>query len=166
MVFTSNNRRGQTILDMIIVVIILFAFALTIVFANLILSDMNTDIQADTDMSDVAKADLNNFSINFPQFMDNAFVLFLALMWVALIVTSFLVDTHPIFFILTIVLLVFVFIIGMIIANTYQDIAAEGEITASAAQFPQMTWVFENFLLIIISMGMTSALALYAKAKL
>lgn len=161
-----NKRKGQTILDMIIVIIILFAFALTIVFSNYILDDVNDDIQADPDIAVEAKSDLNNFNTNFPQFMDNAFVLFLALMWVALIVTSFLVDTHPIFFILTVVLLVFVFIIGMIISNTYQDIAADEDITTSANQFPQMTWVFENFLLIIISMGMTSALALYAKAKI
>lgn len=161
----SSNRKGQTILDLILVIIVLFVFGIVGFLAYYVLNEVNTDIQADEDIADVAKQDLQGLTTNFPQFMDNTFVLLLALLWIMLIVSSFLIDSHPVFFILTVVLLVFVFIVGMIVANAYQDIAADEDLISASSQFSQTQWVFENFLPIIISMGMSSALALYAKSR-
>lgn len=156
----------QTILDMLLVIVGLFVVSLGMIFGYHILKDLNTDIQADADVAQVAKDDLQGLTTNYPNFMDNAFVLLMALLWVALVVTSFLVDSHPVFFIITVVLLVFVFMVGMVISNTFQDIAAEDDISSSADDFPMMNWVFQNFLLILIGMGFSSALALYAKERL
>jgi len=162
----TGSKRGQTILDLLLVIVMLFAISIAFVLGYKVLTEVNTDIQADEDISDVAKADLNGLAVQYPQFMDNSFVLTLALLWLALIVTSFLIDSHPVFFIITVVLLVFVFLVSMILANAYQDIAADDDLSESAEGFPMMSWVFENFLIIVIAMGFSSALALYAKGKL
>lgn len=165
MVVLVISNRGQTILDMLLVIVMLFIVALGSLFGYKILSEMNSDIQDDDDIAQVAKDDLNGLTTNYPQFMDNAFVLMLALLWVALIVTAFLVDSHPVFFIITVVLLVFVFIVAMIISNAYQDVRAEEELVDASSGFPMTNWVFDNLLVIVIAMGFTSAIALYAKAR-
>ena len=161
-----RSNRGQTVLDLIFVIVGLLAVGIVSLLAYKVLGDVNADIQADDSIQPVAKADLQGLTTNYPQFMDNIFVLLMALLWVALIVTSFLVDSHPIFFILTVVLLVFVFVVAMILSNTYQDVAGDDDLSDAATSFPLTNWVFQNFLPIIIAMGFSSALALYAKARL
>lgn len=163
---TSSNRRGQTILDMLLVIVFLFIIGIGMIFGAKVFTDVNTDIQADPDISDYAKNDLNTSATNYPTIMDNAFILLMSLLWVALIVTSFLIDSHPVFFVITVILLVFVFIVGMILANAFQDVVAEDDLAESAALFPMTNWVFENFLLLLIAMGFSTALALYAKARI
>lgn len=151
---------------MLLVIVVLLVFGLTMVFGYKIAKDINTDIQADDDIAPEGKEEMQSFTTNYPQFMDNAFVLLLTLLWVALIVTSFLVDSHPVFFILTVILLVFVFIVGMILANTYQDVTGDADLSTEAADFTMTRWVFENFLVIVIAMGFSTAIALYAKARI
>ena len=162
----SSNKRGQSVLDVLYIIVGLFIIALGVLIFYKIYDDMNSFIQDDPDLSAEAKAASGGGFANYPTYMDNAFVLLLGLLWVSLIVTSFLLDTHPVFFIITVILLVFVFIVAMVLANTYQDVASENDFLDASIQFPKTMWVFENFLLVIICMAMSSILALYAKARL
>lgn len=160
------SARGQTILDMIFVLVGLLLVAIVSVLAYKMLSDINIDVQADGDIAAVGKSELSAVTTNYPLYMDNAFVLLFVMLWVALIVTSFLVDSHPVFFILTVVLLVFVFVVSMILSNVYQDVMADADFSTAASFFPKATWIWEHILEMIITMGFTAAIALYAKAQL
>lgn len=151
---------------MIMVVIVLFTLGLAAVFGYRILSEMNDEMQADADLHTEAKAVMTTVDTNYPSWIDSAFLLTLILLWGLLIVTSFMIDSHPVFFVLTLVLLLFVFIVGMALSNAYQDVTADSDLTASANAFPVINWVMGHFLIVLIVIGLSSALSLYAKNRL
>lgn len=163
MIFGS---RGQTVLDMMYVLIILVVLGLAAVFGAKIFGDLNTEIQADDDMDVHAKAAASTVNTNYAGWFDNAFVMVLVLLWVLLLVTSFMINSHPVFFVVTVILLLFVFVVGMVMSNTYQDVTADDDLSASAALFPKINFVMGNFLIILIVMGLTAGLALYAKNRI
>jgi len=160
------SGRGQAVFDILIFLIVITVLAVSFVIGYKVYGDMNAEIQADTTMSNESKAFSANINTEYPNFMDTAFLLALVLFWVLLLVSSFMIDSHPVFFIVTIILLFFVFMIGMVMANTYQDIMSDSDLSATANQFPTITWVYSNLLIILIAIGFSTALVLYAKNKL
>ena len=161
-----SGKRAQTIMDLLLVMILLTVFGVAILIGMKVSDDLDDEIQADTSLSTEAKDFSRSVNTQYPSFMDTAFLLALVLFWILLLVSSFMIDAHPVFFIVTIVLLFFVFLIGMVLSNTWQDISSDADLTASAAKFPVMTWVYANFLIVIIAIGFSAALALYAKNKI
>lgn len=162
----SNKRKGQSALDLVFLIVAMFMVGITAIFGYKILSDINTDVQADPDVATIAKTELGNTTANYPQYFDNAFVLILAIGWIATILTAFLIDAHPVFFIISWLLVIFALVIGMVMSNAYQDFTADEDITTAADAFPMTNWIMENLLILFIAMGGTSILSLYAKGRL
>lgn len=150
--------------DLLIVIIFIAIFAIVTVFGLSVYDDINDMMQLEN-ISQVAKDSSQNVRVQYPSFFDNAFMLAVILFWVMLLVSSFLIDANPVFFIITIILLMFTFMIGMTISNTYQDIMSDTNFVSFSQEFPKMSWVMDNFLLVIIGMGLSSAMVLYAKAR-
>lgn len=160
----SFKKKGSTPLDVLVGVIMFLAFAVTAVFAFKVLSEINTEIQADDDLGNFTKQNMAGVTTHFPSYMDNAFLMMVILFWIFIIVTSFFIDTYPVFFIISFLFLVFVFIIGMYLSNTYEDIMSDGDISTFADSFPKINWIMSHLLLVIMVIGVSSALALYANS--
>lgn len=158
--------KGQTFIDVITLLFFLFVIGVSVIIGLMVTNNLNDEIQADTDMSAEAQNASQGFTDNYPGLFDKLFLFFLFLFWIFLIVSSFLIDTHPIFFAVSIILLLFVFGLSMIMGNAYEEVAADSELTTYAAEFPIMNWVMSNILIVSIIIGFTTALALYAKNKL
>lgn len=158
-----KHKKGQIAIDIMSILIILFIVGITFVIGYKALSEINTDIQADADFNSDVKANVQGVATNYPIFMDNAFFIMIILFWIIMIITSLFIDSNPIFFIISVVLLFFVFVIGMIMSNAYEDIMSDGELINFSDAFPKMSFVMNNLLLVIIVIGMTATLALYAK---
>lgn len=159
------SRKGQTVLDLVTVMIILMVIGISAVVGNKLVNEVNSDVQADPSTSSEAKAFLGNVSSEYPVYMDNAFIIVLVLFWIILIVSSLFIDTHPIFFIVTVFLLLFVFVAGMIISNSYENIVQDGDFLTFSSEFPKTNWVMSNLLIVLMVMGFTAGLALYAKSQ-
>lgn len=155
--------KGQAALDVLLLVIVLIIVGLAALVGHLVQSNVNEEIQASSDMSAESKAAMQSMTAQYPRYMDNAFLTILILFWVILLVSSFLIDSHPVFFIIMAVLMIFVFIVVMVVANTYGEIASDDAFIAFAADFPIMSWVFSHLLMVIIFVGFTTLIALYAK---
>lgn len=160
------GSKGQTFGDLTLFIILLVVVGVASVFGWMIYSDLNDEIQADGDMSAEAQAASQNVADNYPSMFDNVFLFILILFWIFLLVSSFLIDTHPIFFVVTVILLLFVFVVGMILANAYEEVTSDPDLIGFADDFPITSWVMTNFLLVIIVIGLSAGLALYAKNKL
>lgn len=161
----ASGSRGQTGLDIILVVVMLFVFAIVAIFAYSMVSDFNTEWQGETDVANASKESMSTFSTQFPTVMDQAFAILVGLLWLALIVTSFLIDSHPAFFVVTVLILLIVFFVAMELSNYFEEIMDESEMTAFAAQFPITNWLMNNLLIVIVVMGLSAGVALYAKSQ-
>ena len=162
----SSNKRGQTVFDLIMVLIVLFILGLTAVIGGFIMSELDDEIQNDSDMSATSKNVSATVEANYSTWFDNVFLTVLIFLWIMLIVSSFMIDAHPIFFIVTVLLLIVVFIVGMAVANSYTELTSDPDFSEYADNMTKTQFIFDNFLLILIVMGLTAAVSLYAKSNL
>jgi len=153
-------------MDMLLVIIVLFVLLVSAIIGSLIFSNINDEIQADTTLSNESRDAAANINTGYTNWFDNAFLMALVLLWALLIISSFLLDSHPVFFIVTVFLLIFVFIVGMIVSNTYSEIVSDPEISGFAADYPKAGFIMNNFLLVLIVIGLTAGLAYYAKNRI
>lgn len=147
-------------------IVTLFVFGIIAVVAYFTLSSVNDEIQLSDDLSNETKAFSQNVDDQFPSTFDSAFLMVLIFLWILLLASSFLIDTHPIFFVITVIVLVISFVVAMVVANTYTEFTGDAEFSTFAAAFPIMSWVMEHLLIVIMVMGFSSGVALYAKNQL
>jgi len=160
-----GGKRGNMIVDSITVLVILCVFGLVLFLSYLTLSQWNTEMQADDEFSDAAKNVTSDITQAYPSYMDNGFVFILIGLWVASVVASFFIDSHPVFFIMAFLALIFVIIVSGYMSNAFVEVSEDAELTTTAQAFPKTLWVFENLITIIVVYGLSIGLALYAKVK-
>lgn len=160
-----KSKKGNAILDLLFTVGLIFIFALFIIGGYLAWSGINAELQADPDISQSGKAIATDVNTNYPAWFDNAFLFVFLGLWIASMLFAYMVDTLPIYFIVTLVLLIFILIIGAYISNAYEEITADGDLGTVASNFPIMNWIFAHLVEIITVMGLSIALVLYAKRR-
>lgn len=160
-----KTKRGNAISDTLIVVIVLVVLGIFSVIGYKFLYEENAVIQADADFSSEGQNVSQELTNNFPSIFDNLFLFVFVMLTIGGIVTSFLVDTHPIFFFINIFLLICVFFVLIHLANTYDDTMQDTEFASFAASFPYMTWVMTHLLPLGIVIGFIILTALFMKLK-
>jgi hypothetical protein len=162
----KRNKRGNVIFDVLLVIVVLIVFSLVSVLGYKVYSDFNTDLQADADMNDYAKNMSAEMNTRYPSIMDGAFVLLFILLWVFIIVSSFLIDTHPIFFICTLLISVFVIIVAASLANTWNDITSDAEFSAILTSFPITVYIVHHYVMYVVLLMFTVMVSLFAKSRM
>ncbi len=159
-------KKGNVVLDGAMVVVMLTVLSLMMFFGYQMFSDLNTDLQADADLSTEAKAKVQTVYDVYPSTFDGLFMLAMILLWGLVIVASFMVDAHPIFFIFTVLLLVFILFIGAEMSNVFNEVTTDAELNAYRSSFPMTVFLMEHLLLLICVIGGTVLLALYGKSRM
>ena len=161
----KHNKRGQLAIDMVTIIIIFIIVSFSFIIGYKALKEINDDFQLDTDFSATAKDNLQGVTTQYPIYMDNAFLIMLILFWIILIVSTLFINANPIFFIVSVLLLIVVFMVGMSMSNAYGEVMSDGELVLFSDSFPKINFVMNNLLMVLIVMGLTASIALYAKSQ-
>ena len=164
MISIFKSKKANVILDLLIVLVLLFVIAISFIITGKIQTEINDDIQQDTSLDAEYKQINQDLTTKYPTIIDNSILFFFILLWIVTIVTSRLVDTNPIFFILSFILLIFAFIIIIILGNTFIDIFT-GDLGGMETSYPFTFWIFNHILIIAIIQGFTIMLSLFAKPQ-
>jgi len=160
-----NCKRGNAILDGIFIFIIIVVFAIVSIYGSKVFDELNTEIQADADIGSSAKTMSNNLYLKYNPLLDNLIMFAFALFIIFAVISVFLLDTHPIFFVITIMLLVAMFIVSLLMANTFDDIMTDPEISGYANEFNFTTWIMGHLLELSIALGFLVAILTFVKFK-
>jgi len=160
-----QSKKANAFLDLMTVMLILIGFAICSIIGYRIFNDLNADIQNDDDMNADAKALSDNLHGKYPSLFDNLFLFLVILLWVFLIVSSSLIDAHPMFFIITIILLIIGFIVSIEIGNSFEELTEMEEINSVISEFPITFYICTHLLELMIIYGATILITLYAKNK-
>lgn len=163
--FFRNSKKGNSVLDAIIVVLILIVFSIVAVVGFRVLSEINTDIQADASMNQDAKYVTGNLASNYDSLFDNLFLFGFVLLVIFNIISVFMLDTHPIFFMVTVVLLIFGVIIVMLLGNVYDDLMGDATFSSYANNFNYIGFVFRNIGKIFLGYAFIISTVLFIKFK-
>ena len=157
------NKKGSLPLELLLIIVLLFGFALVIFISKNIVTDLNTDIQADPDLSTAVKTNSANMSNRFSSIFDAGFILMFILCWIAVLFFAYNIDTYPAFFIISIVFLVIVLMIANAIQSGYADFLTDSDFTSMATSFPMTNFILSNLTLVIAVMGVSLIMVLYGK---
>lgn len=160
--FSTLGSRGNVINEGYFIVVSLFIVLMVFAGAWIGFKDSYTDIQGALTQTEAQQMH-QDYNTRMPATLDSIIIFVLTLLWVGSIALSFFIDTHPVFFIFTILLLVGVFIVGGILSNTYTAIAVDMGIDGD---MPMSYYVFDHLIEFILGFTFSIALSLYAKSKL
>ena len=149
------------VLDLIIVFVILGATMLMLVLGLRIYNEGFADKWPTTAVGNatrtgmLASLDVINYGM-----------LFLAVgLVVSLAVSAFFIQTHPIFFIVSIIILLLVIVASAPISNAFMSMVTSDSLATEAASYDVATHVVGNIPLIAVVGGFLIIIALYAKPK-
>lgn len=163
--FGVKSKKGNAVLDGITILVVVVVLGLSSLFASYLMDTTNTDIQTDPDLSSEAQAVTGNLNSVMPSLMDNAFLFAFILFTLFVVVSVFMIDTHPVFFVFSVILLIGVFIVGGLLANAYDDVASDSDLASYANNLTYTAWVMKHLLELIIGIGFLTLIALFAKFK-
>lgn len=162
-----KNRKANAVADSLLVIVLLFVLVIGVLFGNYLFDVLDADLQADPTISAEAKAMSSDHHTRYPGFFDAIFALVFFLLWGMVIIASFKLDTHPIFFIFTLILIIFVLFVGAELANVYDDvIASDPELATISDQYTIADWIFNHYLLVALAIGFSIILVLFGKNRI
>ena len=160
----SGSKKGNVAIDLIVVVIILFGMAVSTIIGYALFEDIYPDLIDNTTGNTEAIKVTDDMHTNYPAYMDGAFLLAFVLLYMFVLVSAWALDTHPLFFIFTIMLLTFVLIFGAIISNSFEEIVGDGDFGMVSVNFPYSSFILNNLVETLLVIGTSVALVLYGKS--
>lgn len=149
------------VFDLLTIIILFIGVAITVFFMFLVLGNIKTNVAASGVIN----------STYFQQGQD-ALLIFdyglLMLLFGGLAVSlllAFTLRTHTAFIIISIILLIIIIPVTAILTNVFRDIAASSDLAATAANFPIIITVVNNFPVIMAIGGILIIIVLYARIK-
>jgi len=165
MVFHLNFRKGNAILDGILFFVIITVVAIGWIISGHIYSEINDDMQADTTLSQDAKDLINEQEEGYASLFDGLILFVFLLMWIFVLVASYQVDSHPVFFIVTLILLVFIIIASAYLGNAMEELSQDAELGVTFAQYPVANWILNNLVLVSMTISFSIVIVMYAKYR-
>lgn len=118
-----KKKKKAQIGNVIVMFIIIFAVSLTVILGKYILDQFYAALDAEgisTEQMNETRAAMESNYMTF----DYAIVMLTVIMIIGLMVTSFLIPTHPIFLVINIVGIFILIFLGMVLTNAYGEIVS------------------------------------------
>lgn len=150
--------------DMLLYPIIIFAVILAIITLYLAFKTANDDIQA-TDIDSSFKDPINEFVTRYTGIWD-FFALFMVLGFLlVMIISAFLIRTHPVFVGFTMFLWVIITLISVHLANAYHDVTRSKGYVDIIGSFTIADYLGQKLPHIALLGGALFMIVLYAKGR-
>jgi magnesium-transporting ATPase (P-type) len=161
------NKRGSYGIDLMVYLVIgLFLFALITFIGHKIWISMSESIDTsmlDDDDTD-AKSILQSATTTLNMF-DYLFVVVLVLMGLGLVISVYFIDSHPIFFGITLfVFLIFLFL-SILISDIFTNISSSDTFANETATYSMTNYVFQHMPLFMAVIGVIVIIVMFAKFK-
>ena len=156
------NKRGQ-VLEVFYIGLFLLVFAIISVIAYLIMTEVQgtLDQKLTSDVSRNATANgLKAIGLN-----DTIAILIVIGMLIATIIGAFFIDSHPVFFVASLLLLIIMMVTVPILSNVYEKFETHPSVSTAAAEFPIISAFFDDWPQYFVVMCAIVLIVLYAKYK-
>jgi len=159
---SASSKKANAVADSLIILVMLFVFTISSFIAYKAYVDLKP--QLDTELTDSNASSVNNdLYSRTPTMLDSLLAIALVILWIGSVALAFFVDTHPVWFVLSLILMVFVLIIAGFLSNAFVEFNEDFGLGSS---FPMMQFVFTNLLAFILGVIVSVVIALYAKSRM
>jgi len=160
----GKDKKGQVLSDIFIIAIFLLIMMVGTVIVGVIMFAVDTQVQATAEIPAEGKAGVTTIKDTYLM-MDTVIIFFWLSFFLSALITSWFIDTHPVFFILSIVALIIIFVAIVGIANLNESVLTSSDLITTTAQFPKIVYITEHFLPFMIIQAFVIMISLYAKTR-
>lgn len=158
----NKKKKGQ-IQAMILYGVAITVMAIVILIGYRLLSDVNDNFQDNDLMPVQAKESIDGFTSRYSTIFDAVLVSFVVLLALVVIISGFLIDTHPIFYAISFPAFLAVILVNAILSNVVDDVGRSAPLIDLYAQFGMMQFIAAHWLVVVVVTGFVSFITLYMK---
>lgn len=159
------NKQGS-IIDIVFLIVILFALSLFIIIGYKIMDTINDEFQTKSDLSTTAKGHISDLEGRFVNLFDGIFITIMIFLTIIIAVGVYFLNLHPIFYVPAILIAIFVIIMAGVFGNAYNEITESTDIKTEADKFTLIPFIFENFVVFITIISFLIIIVMYAKQRI
>lgn len=159
----KNSKKGNVFFELVTAFIILLVVGITFIVSTDFVTDLTGDLKESEGFENGTEEYevLEEYEDTTPGLLDGVFVFVLVGLWIITVVFALFIDTHPVFFVVSFIFLIFIVAVLAIFGNLGEEILADFD----GSGFPMSSWVFDNFLPIGLVMGFSIVIALFSKTS-
>lgn len=149
-----------SMLDLVVIIPVVFAVAVAVLFSSYILGEIDSQFdQVRTETFNDTMDDAQTTLLNF----DYSMIFLVVGLCVAVVIGAFMINTHPIFFFFSFLMLVIFEILSVVFSNLFGEIIKDTNMATTAANFPLISGLMENLPLFTLLFGAMIAIAMYTR---
>jgi O-antigen ligase len=160
-----RSKKKASVFDLVMFIVFMFAFAIVFLITYKITISLNNNIQQSTVISDAGKAAVQNVRDSFVSRFDAIYLFIFVFMAIAIFVAVASLNTHPIMFWVSIILIVILGFVAAILANVYNDVAATPDLASISGEFKMMPFIMKNYVPVVIIIMMVALIVAFAKKR-
>ena len=158
-------KKKGSIFDMFFIALFVLFMAICFVIAFMIMSKVNTQIQAGSGFSDAGKEIVSTSTTRMVSSLDWVFFTAFIGLYLTSLVLAFQIDSNPIFFPISLILFIVLVLVSAVLGNVFYDFASSSDIAPYSSQFPVMSFIMTNFVKIILVMGFGLGWVMWGKSR-
>ena len=159
-----KNKRGS-IQDVFFFTVMVVGLAMFMILVHYVANDISEKLLETTlNESEASRTALEYTEKLTAQFDPIWLFLFIALL-IGVLISSYMIHSHPIFIPIYIILLGISVLIGVIMNNVYLEFTAFSLLAATAATHTFSNVIIENYVPIVIGVGILSMIIIFARPR-
>jgi len=158
-----NNKKGY-MQDFLFFGLIVLILSIIIVSGGKIYGDYNDKYQ-DSNAGDFSKNLQDNAQGRYNVVFDYVFMFVFIVFGLSIIVSMFMLDTHPVLFVALIIIFSIILIVMGILGNAFDRFKANDDMASTAASMPVMAWLMSHILEATLVFGFIGLVVLFAKFR-
>lgn len=157
------NKKGSMPMDLILVMITLFIFAVSLLVAYTVWDEYKQG--TNTTLTSSVQEHINNKTDVMLSAFDYLFMFMVVGLVIALVISVMLIKSHPAFFWITLFLLVIIIIIAGVFSNAYSEISNTTSFSRADNEYDTVKFVMDRFPTFILFMSVIVLIVLYARSR-
>lgn len=159
-----NNKKGN-IFGLAVIGIVLFVIGTGLAAIYTAIDDVSDDMITDFEEKNntQSKGYIEDLESDFPTIFDAAIIFLFIGMWMSVMITSFFLDTHPIFFVISLIAFVCILFGMIVIGNSYISLMSTDAFLTIESKFPMSYWLISHWFMTAIFTGGSILIALFAR---
>ncbi len=157
-------KNGQ-IEDIANVIVVPFILAIVFIILASLFSDINDGWQTDIE-NNLSKQIVGENEAKFVPILDNGFMIILVGLILAGVVGLFVIQTHPIMFLVTAIGIIALLLVAAMMTNSFSDVTESGALASTLSEFTFLPLIMENLFATTVVIAGIFTVAFFAKLRL
>lgn len=159
----GKSKRANVLAELLTVGILIFVIAIVFYAVRIVNNQINTPFQNISSFSNPAKAIMAQQETQMPRVFDAMILTLFVGLWIVSLIGAFQIDSHPIFFIISILLLGIYLFVGAVLGNGFESFITSQGISTYSSDFPMTNFLFDHIIASMMIVGITIVMVLYGK---